>query len=73
MILYDKAYIRTPKDNASLMHYLGLTQFISILARKTLMFLTSFRRLGRTDAAKTLKNHRKTQLSPDTPHPSETE
>ena len=41
MILDDKPYIKTPLNNAPLMHYLGLTQFISILARKTLMFSTS--------------------------------
>ena len=41
MILYDKPYIRTPKDNVSLMHYLSLTQFISILKEKHLIFSTS--------------------------------
>ena len=41
MILDDKPYIRTPKDKAPLMHYLGLTQFISILEGKSLMFSTS--------------------------------
>ena len=41
MILYDKPYIRTPKDNVSLMHYLSLTQFISILEGKSLIFSTS--------------------------------
>ena len=41
MILYDKPYIKTPKDNASLMHYLGLTQFISVLEEKSLFFSTT--------------------------------
>lgn len=41
MILYDKPYIRTPKANGSLMHYLGLTQFISILEGKSLIFSAS--------------------------------
>ena len=40
MILYDKPYIRTPKDHVSLMHYLSLTQFISILKEKHLIFST---------------------------------
>lgn len=41
MILYDKPYIKTPKDNAPLMHYLSLTQFISILEEKSLFFSTT--------------------------------
>lgn len=41
MILYDKPYIKTPKDNPTLMHYLGLTQFISILKEKHLIFSTT--------------------------------
>ena len=40
MILNDKPYIKTPKNNASLMHYLGLTQLVSILKNKFLYFST---------------------------------
>lgn len=41
MILDDKPYIKTPKDNAPLMHYLSLTQFISILKEQSLFFSTT--------------------------------
>ena len=40
MILDDKSYIRTPKKNVSLMHYLGLTELISIFKNKSIFFST---------------------------------
>lgn len=40
MILDDKPYIKTPQNNVSLMHYLGLTQLISIFKNKWLYFST---------------------------------
>ena len=40
MILNDKPYIKTPKENVSLMHYLGLTQLVSIFKNKSLCFST---------------------------------
>ena len=40
MILNDKSYIKTPKENVSLMHYLGLTQLVSIFKNKSLCFST---------------------------------
>lgn len=40
MILNDKPYIKTPKENVSLMHYLGLTQLVSIFKNKSLYFST---------------------------------
>lgn len=40
MILDDKPYIKPPKNKAPLMHYLGLTQLISIFKNKSLYFST---------------------------------
>lgn len=40
IILDDKPYIKPPKNNAPLMHYLGLTQLISIFKNKHLYFST---------------------------------
>lgn len=60
MILYDKPYIKTPKNNVSLMHYLGLTQFISILESKSLIFSTSLLYQDKREGFITIPSHEAT-------------
>ena len=60
MILYDKPYIKTPENNPTLMHYLGLTQFISILKEKHLIFSTTQLYQDQLEGALTLPSEKET-------------